>query len=65
MKMKVHIIVIVVLLFLGFLILLHQFLVWGMWFQIEDVHHETFALMCLAAALGILFGKALDHFHGK
>jgi hypothetical protein len=28
----------------GFLIMLEQYLNFGVWFQMKDVHHETFAL---------------------
>ena len=44
---------------LGFLIMLHQFLYWGVWFQREDLHHETFILACFSAALGILMGTGI------
>jgi len=27
----------------SFLVLLHQYLNWGKWFEIADIHHETFA----------------------
>jgi len=46
-------------LFLGFLILLHQFLNWGVWFQLKDLHHETFALVCFAVAFGVYIGKKM------
>jgi hypothetical protein len=55
--MKAQYVMIIFFLFLAFLILLHQFLLYGVWFQIKDLHHETFALMCLAAAFGILIGN--------
>ncbi len=42
---------------IGFLILLEQFLNYGKWFQIEDIHHETFALSSFALAIGILIGS--------
>jgi len=42
---------------LGFLILLEQYLNFGVWFQINDVHHETFALSLFTLAIGILIGS--------
>jgi hypothetical protein len=40
----------------AFLILLDQYLQTGIWFQLRDVHHETFALASVALAVGILIG---------
>jgi hypothetical protein len=42
----------------GFLILLEQYLNYGVWFQIKDIHHETFALSSFALAIGILIGSS-------
>ena len=55
-----HLKLIILFLLLGFLILLHQVLTWGTWFQINDLHHETFALICFTMALGIYIGKKLE-----
>ena len=44
---------------LGFLILLDQYLNFGVWFQMSDVHHETFALSLFTLAIGILIGSIL------
>lgn len=42
---------------LSFLILLHQKITFGAWFQIEQIlHHETFTIIFLALGLGILIG---------
>jgi hypothetical protein len=41
---------------IGFLILYDQYLMIRIWFQVEDVHHETFALSSFAMAIGILLG---------
>jgi len=41
----------------GFLILLEQSLTYGVWFQRDDIHHETFALSSFALAIGILIGS--------
>ncbi len=40
----------------GFLIMLEQYLNFGIWFQMKDIHHETFALSSFALAIGILVG---------
>jgi len=41
----------------GFLILLDQYLQIGIWFQLKDIHHETFTLSSFALAIGILIGS--------
>jgi hypothetical protein len=46
----------VLVLIAGFLVLAEQYLVFGVWFQIEDVHHETIALSLFALAIGLLIG---------
>ncbi len=45
--------------FVGFLILFDQYSQIGVWFQVSDLHHETFALSSFALAVGILVGGAL------
>ena len=40
----------------GFLILVDQYLIAEIWFEIEDLHHETFALASFTMAIGILIG---------
>ena len=42
----------------GFLIMLEQYLDFGVWFQMRDVHHETFALSSFTLAIGILIGSS-------
>jgi hypothetical protein len=42
---------------LGIIILLEQYLNFGVWFQLTDIHHETFALSSFALAIGILIGS--------
>ncbi len=42
-----------------FLILLHQELTFGMWFQIEDIHHETLALSAATFGVGVLVGSVI------
>ncbi|OGH05750.1 MAG: hypothetical protein A2W22_02370 [Candidatus Levybacteria bacterium RBG_16_35_11] len=44
---------------LGFLVQLEQYLNIGVWFQMNDVHHETFALSLFTLAIGILIGSNL------
>ncbi|HSV48775.1 MAG TPA: hypothetical protein VLH35_00540 [Candidatus Acidoferrales bacterium] len=44
---------------LAFLILLHQEITFGLWFQLEDLHHETFAIAAVAMGLGVLIGSAI------
>jgi hypothetical protein len=40
----------------AFLILLDQYLRTGIWFQLKDIHHETFALASVTLAVGIFIG---------
>lgn len=35
------------------LIMLHQYVTWGVWFEIKDIHHEMF-VVAFAFAGGIL-----------
>ena len=37
--------------------MLDQFLHFGVWFQLADVHHETFVLSSFASAVGVLIGS--------
>ena len=41
----------------GFLVLVHQYVNWGTWFDLSDVHHETFAVGFFSLAAGIIIGK--------
>lgn len=44
----------------SFLILLHQKITFGVWFQISDVlHHENIALIFLALGVGIIIGVSI------
>lgn len=44
----------------SFLILLHQKITFGAWFQIEQIlHHETFAIIYFAIGIGILAGATI------
>jgi len=42
-------------LFLAFLVALHHYVSWGVWFELEDLHHETFVVALLFAGLVLLF----------
>jgi len=55
----IAILVAVVFFVLAFLIQLQQKLTFGLWFQIGDIHHETFALASVALGLGMLIGAAI------
>jgi hypothetical protein len=44
---------------LAFLILFQQKVTFGLWFQISDLHHETFAIASVALGLGVLIGAAI------
>ena len=43
------------MLVVAFVILFQQYLVWGKWFEVSDIHHETFSLMLGFGALTLLF----------
>jgi len=45
---------------IGTSILLEQYLNIGVWFQLSDVHHETFALTSFGLAIGILIGSKVS-----
>ncbi len=47
------------LFFASFLILQDQFTQIGIWFQLSDLHHETFALVIFALAIGIIIGAII------
>ena len=50
---------VLVFLLTGILILFDQYVRIGMWFQIVDIHHESFALSFFALAIGTLIGSYL------
>jgi hypothetical protein len=54
-----------VFLVLAFLILYQQKVTFGVWFQISDLHHETFALASLALGIGVIIGSAITESNGK
>jgi hypothetical protein len=50
---------------LAFLILFQQEVTFGVWFQLRDLHHETFALAFAALGLGILIGAIITENNQK
>jgi hypothetical protein len=56
-KNMIGIILVTFFFILGIVILFEQYLTYGMWFQVEDIHHETFAIASFALAVGILIGS--------
>ncbi len=43
-------------LLMGFLVLLEQYMSYGVWFEMGDVHHETFSVAFFSLSFGILLG---------
>jgi hypothetical protein len=43
----------------AFLILYQQKATFGVWFQISDLHHETFAFASVAFGVGIIVGALI------
>jgi hypothetical protein len=44
----------IMLFVIAFLVALHQFIYWHVWFELKDVHHELFISACLFAGLVLL-----------
>ena len=44
----------------AFLILYDQKVSFGVWFQVNDLHHETFAIASAALGIGIIIGAILS-----
>ena len=61
----VAVLVVAVFFVLAFLILYQQKVTFGVWFQISDLHHETFALASVALGLGVLIGSAITESNEK
>ena len=59
-KFFLAIILAVFFFFLGIIILLDQYLNIGIWFQLKDIHHETFAISSFALATGVLIGSFIS-----
>jgi len=51
--------VVVILFALAFLVSFHQFYYWQIWFDVDDIHHETFVVAFICLALGILLSEKL------
>jgi hypothetical protein len=43
----------------AFLILYDQYASFGIWFQIEDIHHEAFAMSAVALGIGTIIGSII------
>jgi hypothetical protein len=46
--------------FVGFIILFDQFSMFEIWFEVKDLHHETFALSSFNLAIGIFIGTLTE-----
>jgi hypothetical protein len=44
----------------AFLIQLDQKISFGLWFQVSDLHHETFAIASAALGIGIMIGSIIS-----
>jgi hypothetical protein len=49
----------------AFLILFQQKVTFGVWFELRDIHHETFALASVALGFGVLIGWAITSCNQK
>ena len=54
----------ILLVFGAFLVLLHQFVNWGTFWQMEDLHHESFALALVFGA-SVLWVQHYYKFKGE
>ena len=63
--MRIPLLLIILFLLVGVLILVEQYLNYGVFFQILDIHHETFALASFGIALGILIGSVAARAQAK
>ena len=43
----------------GFLVLYQQYVSYGIFFEIEDIHHETIAMALFALGIGTLIGISM------
>jgi hypothetical protein len=50
---------------LAFLILYQQEVAFGVWFELSDLHHETFALSSISLGIGVLIGLAITSSNQK
>jgi len=49
----------------AFLVLYHQKETFGVWFQVSDLHHETFAFTFAALGIGVLIGSLITYEKSK
>ncbi len=49
----------------GFLILFDQYVNFGVWFQIKDIHHETLAFTAFALGIGVVIGSVVTAENAK
>jgi len=42
---------------LAFLVALHQYVNWGAWFELKDIHHELFIVALIFAGVACLFWR--------
>jgi len=47
------------LLLVAFLIGLHQYFLYGIWFELGDMHHETFIVGVVCIILGLIIGDRM------
>ena len=64
-KRWVAVLIAVVFFVLAVLIQYQQKVTFGVWFQISDLHHETFAIAAIALGLGVLIGTTITSTDGK
>ena len=50
-------------LIISLIILIEQYLNYGIFFDLNDIHHETFALTSFSLTIGILIGSKLSKKH--
>jgi hypothetical protein len=64
-KRWVPLLIAVVFFAVAFIIMLDQKVNFGIWFQITDLHHETFAIAAVAMGLGVLIGSVVTEENKK
>lgn len=59
MKRKVELVAGICIL-LAVLVGIHQHANYGLWFDLKDIHHETFIVALVSFAVGIIFSEKLE-----
>lgn len=59
-KFWLGVVLAVLFLVAGFLVLYQQFVSFGAFFEVKDIHHETIALSLFALGIGVLIGLGLS-----